>query len=251
MEQYLARFREDVPDWLANYNPGDPFPVREALGSRIVFYPGSEFDGQPVKLFGSTHTAHVFFYVDYAVSKERITEELDGRYRFRGYHTLARIDLAEQDLIEQQWCPHVHPDELRPNMYWFSEGRDFAPFGFVEILERNDGFGDDHGAKRLAILFLGADGIAAYDALFCQRHSVRNPYIVVVQDHGFGGNYDRFGSQGLLSRIAGRCRTWPEWLLIGEPVHPWNGFVQVPDVEHTEGGWGRFKRYLFSRDVLA
>ena len=35
-----------------------------------------------------------------------------------------------------------------------------TPFGFLEVLERDHEFDDNHGARRLAILFLGADGIA-------------------------------------------------------------------------------------------
>lgn len=42
------------------------------------------------------------------------------------------------------------------------------PYGFLEVLERDAELGPEHGAARLAIIFLGADGHATYDALFCQ-----------------------------------------------------------------------------------
>ena len=71
------------------------------------------------------------------------------------------------------------------------------PYGFLEILDRSPTLGDDHGALRLAILFIGVDGIAAFDALFCQGN-FRKDQFVVLQDHGFGGNYDHFGTSGLM-----------------------------------------------------
>ena len=70
----------------------------------------------------------------------------------------------------------------------------------LEILQRESGLNDAHGPSRLAILFLGADAIATYDALFCQGDGTRSPYVVVLQDHGFGGNYDSFGEGGTLEQ---------------------------------------------------
>jgi hypothetical protein len=41
-----------------------------------------------------------------------------------------------------------------------------APHAFLEILERNVELDDCHGARRLAIIFLCADGIASYVVRF-------------------------------------------------------------------------------------
>ena len=64
-------------------------------------------------------------------------------------------------------------------------------------MERKPEYDEAHGPKRLAIIFLFADGIASYDALFCQSRNKCEPFGVLLQDHGFGGNYDKFGMGGI------------------------------------------------------
>ncbi|MSU37328.1 MAG: hypothetical protein EXS36_19970 [Pedosphaera sp.] len=242
---YLRPMGEQVPPWLADFPNGGRFERDQFFGSRIVFYPGSGTDGQPVRLFGSTHSAHCFVYADYGVDRPTVEAELEhlGR-RFRGYHTLARVNLTERDLSPRVWTPHTNPAEVDREKYRFAA----APtFGFLEVLERDQGFDDSHGARKLAILFLGADGFAAYDGLFCQEFSVSAPIAVVVQDHGFGGNYDRFGRGGWLERIASRCDVVPRWLLVAQNTDPWEGFVPVPGVDGDPGGMHATPRFLHER----
>ncbi len=243
--EYLISFKHGLPDWLKNYQAGEKFNRQHFFASRVVFYPGSGFDGQPVKLFASTHSAHCFVYVDYGLDRQTIEAELSSeRYRFQGYHTLSRIELAESDITPTGWHPHITEAEARATT---RAHIDTAPFGFVEILERNTEFDDNHGPERLAILFLGADGIAAYDALFCQKSSVKPPFAVVLQDHGFGGNYDHFGNNGLLHRIAGRCQVFPEILLVAENTTPWENYHSIPDVAPDRGGMHNTRRNLYKR----
>jgi len=243
--EYLQGLREDIPAWLDQFRDGDNFQRQKFFGTRIVFYPGSGTDGHPVKMFGSTHSAHCFVYADYGVTQTTLESELwHPTHRFRGYHTLARLHLSEHDLVPNGWTPHVDPGDMRPDPYGFVTT---TPFGFLEVLERDQGFDDAHGARRLAILFLGADGIATYDALFCQGHPTLDPFAVVLQDHGFGGNYDRYGRGGLLDRIARRCGVFPRWLLVAQNTKIWDGFVQIATVEGDPGGMHATLRFLYER----
>ena len=242
--EYLRELREEIPPWLHQFRAGDGFPSQDFFGSRVVYYPGSGTDGHPVKVFGATHSAHSFVYADYHVTQDNLENELGHpNHGFRGYHTLARLQLLESNLVPRGWTAHVDGPTDR---YRFGT-RAPAPFGFLEVLERDGEFDDNHGARRLAILFLGADGIAAYDALFCQEHSDSTPFAVVLQDHGFGGNYDRFGRDGLLERIVRRCNVAPHWLLVAENTVPWHGFGQVPDVDGDRGGMHNMLRFLHER----
>lgn len=222
--------------------------VERFFGSRTVFYPGSGLDGHSVELFGSAHACHCFVQVDYKVTREELHEEL-RKTGFRGYRVAAAVGLSAGDLVPGGWTPHLLPDEHREVDYWFTDpSRAFAD---LVLLERLAGFGDDHGARRLAVLFLYADAVAAYDALYCQEtHGRRLPFAILLQDHGFGGQYTRFGEEGLLRRLAERRRRLPELLLVGEHTRPWSGYARIPDLAPSVGGCGhRFDRHLYRREA--
>lgn len=243
INSYLLQHKEPCPSWLLNFKPGDAFNRQQFFGSRQVFYPGHGRDGHPVKLFGASHSAHCFVYADYYVERDALEDSLsnlDPRFhrRFRGHHTLARLNLSQTDLTPHGWRQHAVLS-CPPNM-----GRDTSPFGFVEILERDDGLDDQHGAQRLAILFLGADGIATYDALFCQQNGALAPFAALIQDHGFAGNYDKFGEGGLLERMAMQCQVLPKFLLVARGSDVWRGYSQCLGVSGDVGGVQRKMRFL-------
>ena len=247
--EYLRQEAEDIPLWLAKFRDGDGFSHRDFFNSRVVYYPGSGIDGHPVKVFGSTHSAHCFVYADYIITQDALENELQHpKERFLGYHTLSRLQLRVTDVVPDGWIAHVRPDELRADRYGLVEPEiAAAPFGFLEVLERDATRDDRHGARRLAILFLGADGIATYDALFCQGAGHSVPFAVLLQDHGFGGNYDSFGGGALLERIALRCNVVPRRLLVGEGTRPWQDFERVRYVEGDPGGMWKMNRFLYER----
>jgi hypothetical protein len=242
-EHYLRSIREPVPRWLDDLRAeGCPDPTQLAaafLSSRVVFYPGSGTDGQPVKLFGSTHSAHCFVYADYGLRQESLEVAIEYR-PFRGYRSLKRFVLREEHLVPNGWRPHVSAEELRQLAPHFRQHGRIAdrPFGFVQVLQRNDDLDDAHGASRLAILFLGADAVAAFDALFCQSEG-RAPFALVVQDHGLGGNYSSFRRNGLLAKVAERAGCFPTHLLVAQGHREWAGYTALPDSRMIDDG-----RYL-------
>jgi len=232
-DEYLKGLRDPMPHWLEAYEKGQALDVRVFLGSRVVFYPGSGFDGQPIKLFGGTHVSHCFIYADYVREPEAVTTELaDPRYGFRGYSLFDRIFLKEKDLTPFGWKQHLSREELGEAHYRFAS---VTPYGFIQILSRDEGFDVDHGPERLAILFLGADAVATYDDLFCQPEATP-PFAMVVQDHGWGGQYTPFDDSGLLKRLATRMDRFPKYLLIATNTQAWSGYVKVDGLEPVYGG---------------
>ena len=223
--------------------------VEHFFGSRTVFYPGSGLDGHPVELFGSAHACHCFVHADYMVTREELHEELRSP-GFRGYRIAALVGLSADDLVPGGWTPHLLPDEYREVKYGFTDpGQAFAE---LVVLERMAGFDDDHGPRRLAVLFLYADAVAAYDALYYQEaHGRRPPFAILLQDHGFGGQYTPFGADGLLHRVAERRGRLPDLLLVGEPpTKPWPGYARIPGLSPSVGGsMHRFDRYLHRREA--
>jgi hypothetical protein len=242
--EYLSQHREPCPNWLVNINGKNGFDHQAFFSSRVVYYPGYGSDGQAVKLFGSSHSAHCFVYADSLTPKEQVLASLDNPEKnyngsFRGYHSLARVDLTLEQIVPKGWIQHAKPPTsnfAKPHI---------QPFGFLEVLERNTELTDEYGAQRLAILFLGADGHATYDALFCQRNNRPAPYAVLLQDHGFGGNYSNFGAGGVMEQISQATNVLPAWLIVGPHTNAWKGYQQVDGVESDSGGMHRNKRSLY------
>ncbi|MFN9379049.1 MAG: hypothetical protein ACK6BQ_03595 [Bacteroidota bacterium] len=100
--EYLKNDKEPVPSWLLEIKEGDKFSRDDFFSSRIVFYPGSYTDGHAVKVFGSTHAAHSFVYVDYWVKQEELETEL-VQHAFLGYDNLFSIQVSANDLAPYGW----------------------------------------------------------------------------------------------------------------------------------------------------
>jgi hypothetical protein len=245
IREYLRASTERMPRWLFEYGPGSRFPTREFLRSRVVYYPGSGFDGQPAKLFGSSHSAHSFVYVDYGVTRESLAAQLeDTDHGFSGYRPGPSVSVCGRDLLDAWKEPHFELGEGQPSTRLDPTADEC---GFLQILDRESGLTDDHGPSRLAILFLITDGIAAYDALFCQTPDRPPPFAVLLHDHGFGGNYDRFGKDGLLARVAERAGVFPEYLLVAKHTQAWDGYRVCRGVEGELGGLTPTIRRLWQR----
>jgi hypothetical protein len=233
--------RDSMPDWLRTWGARSRFDAGAFFASRTVCYPGAGFDGQPVKFFASRQLAHCFVYVDYLITQEAIERQLaDQGQGFRGYSPYPPIRLGPSDLTPSGWRPRfLHEQEMRPPLF-----EPVAPYAFLQILERQAQYDETHGPMRLAILFLAADAIASYEALFC-RDDRTAPYGMVIQDHGFGGNWTRFDAVGALSRLAVRASRLPSLLLVASNSRAWDGYREVPGEWEDVSRWTR--RQLFER----
>ena len=246
----LQQSPEPLPQWLRQ--PSPEFDRASFFGSRTVFYPGSGDDGQPVKLCARAHAAHTFIYVDYGVSQRTLEDRLHGLVGqgFRGYCVALEQQVKEAALRPGGWTPHVDSTKLRMGSYRFAS---ITPFAWFVVLARDADHNPTHGPERLAILFIGGDGHATYDALYCQNDGTPPPFLVVIQDHGFGGNYSEFGASGLLECIAHKCDVKPQWLLVGErgdKFEPWSGY-RDSGCAGEPGGVHGIPRRLFLHEGLS
>ena len=238
---YLSQLMEEIPQWLADYRPGDRVSFSDFMSGRVGYYPGSGLDGHLVKVGGMSHSVHCFLYVDYLETREHIVRELAVK-GFRGYHSIGRIDFSEEDMY-----PHGHHQldmdiDLSGRISSMIPGA--KPYCFMEILERNADKNDSWGAERLAVTFLFADGIMTYYDLFSREYG-KAPWILLLQDHGFGGNWDRFGHGGAMEKIALETDTLPQILLCADNTHPWCGYrLMNRDVEASIGGMYGNHRYI-------
>ena len=218
-KEYLKGYAEEMPSWLKAYRKGQPKPLSEFLQSRIVYYPGDRTDWHPLEVFGGSHSAHCFVYADYWLSEGELRSELQDR-GIDGYEILDEVSFSESEVmgaIPPNYSRFLSPEELRQTAEGTHNFREYNhpdPYTLLIILERKSGYGDGHGPERLAILYLGADGIATYAAMFAGGNAPRL-FGLLLQDHGWGGNYDRFGRGGLLEKIIECSRVSPGFVLAG------------------------------------
>ena len=247
-KEYLEQYREDVPEWLRKFQPGESRTLAGFLRSRIVYYPGSGIDGDPVEVFGASHSVHCFVYADYWLSKEALQEGLHA-HGFRGYNILDEVSFSEREVMSAcPWRKHfLTGEELRAAVRGTAEMREVnhpSPYALLVILERKARFGDDHGPERLAILFLGADGIATYEVIFANGNAPKF-FGFLLQDHGFGGNYDRFGRGGLLEKIMNASKVYPHFILTSYD-NPYDGYAKV---EWSDPLPGRGRSLFYNVDM--
>ena len=228
LRAYLDQnFRSEVPEWLATFDPRCPGKtsdlIRSFLHSRVIFYPGSGQDGSAVQFFNEANAAHCFLYVDYMMTRDAVEHELQ-HHGFKGYVSIARMTVTESEIGAGNWTPHLRPDEVE---YRFQP---VQPYAFLEILEKRDD-AQVAGGNRLAIMFLAADGHAAYDAIFCQTNSALAPFGLIAQDHGFGGNWSDFGGGGAMEIVAKRTGVFPTVMLVGDNTQAWEGYARCENVD--------------------
>lgn len=246
----LREDAEPMPKWLASYKPGDPFPRRDFFNSRIVYYPGSRTDGHPLRIFGKAHTAHCFVYCDNSLSAEGVEDQLEHVQHPghpTGYKKLAGLIVPENELTPIGWTPHPHIKAMvRDASYpdFATSEPNGGSFAYWAVLERTDDFGEDHGPKRISILHIGGEGIATFDAFFCQKEFTL-PYAILLHDHGCGGSWAKFGGEvsplwKLASEQGGQL---PRWLLVAHNTKPWPGYVKVSSPDG--GGMYKANRCLF------
>lgn len=231
----------DTPDWLLRWTPADGFDAARFFGERTVFYPGSGQDGHEVAIFNGARAACCFVRCDYLMTRARIFAEL-GRAPFIGYRRVGQVDVPLASLVPDGFDPHL---DYSRRKRWSGEN---APFAFMMVFERERERDEDHGAKRIAVLFVGADGIETFDAIYAQDHGRhRPPYAILVQDHGFGANWARFGAGGELQWLVAQAKAWPRWLAVGRSgTDAWSGYGRATETPHVSGEW-QSERELYER----
>lgn len=246
MKEYLSKFREPVPEWLRTYKSGDNVSFAEFMSGRVGYYPGSGYDGNLISICNRAHCVHSFLYVDYGLSRAELSEHLGEKDCFTGYHSIGRVEWVEREMTPNG----CYPIDLGLRRAGTFVLKGETLYCFMEIFERDADRGDDWGAERFAVTFLFADGIATYKQLFVREYE-KAPWVFLLQDHGFGCNYDRFGkrtgNRGILDRIilSSGCR--PYFVICDKPDNVWSGYAQVEGVNPVvrRAWFGKQLRYLF------
>lgn len=246
MVEYLSKFREETPAWLKNYPNCENITFKDIMSSRVAYYPGSGYDGMLIKVCNMSHSVHSFLYVDYGIKRTELEDHIAQENSIRGYHPIGKIEWHESDLMPNGQYPLDFSFRTRHRDPYSFVDKNEKPYCFSVIMERDEDRDDTWGAERFVVTFLFADGIATYYQLFVKEYSMA-PWLFLLQDHGFGGNYDCYGKGGLLDQIILRSRCYPTFVICGDGggTKMWKGYEQVADVTPVFGGMHHNRRDLY------
>ena len=234
---YFSRDPEPMPAWLKEHKEGQKIQLSQFLSSRIIYYPGAGTDGSPIRLFNTAQAAHIFIYADYGYEKEKMDSLLSDN-AFSGYHLHHEQALSQEDLSPHPPRYHITEAERRAAISGYDMSiRPQDGFALLKIYERNEDVGEDHGAQRFAVLYIGGDANATYDVLFGNTN--RTPYACVVCAN-MGSGYTCFVRDSLLELIAERTSRFPKYLICMQS-YGWNGYQMLQTVRPIPvGGVKRF-----------
>jgi hypothetical protein len=179
--------KSKMPDWL----DGNEFSFHVAnILKESLYYPSCGLDGDPVKYFAGN--VFSFIYVDYGISREIFLNEINER-GFRGYRIIHRQSILQNELIPNGWTVYIPAEiwERNPSEQIHRNGI-IEPFFEWVIFEREENKDDSHNPKRFSLLYVYADGVAAYQALYLSNNAKPKIIAIIQSGHKFGTNWTDF-----------------------------------------------------------
>lgn len=246
ISEYLKKYGEDIPLWLKYYKPGDRVCFSDFMKNRVAYYPGCGLDSCLVDVAAKANCVHSFLYVDYCIRRKDIESFLEER-GFHDYRSIGRIEFSESDLMPYGQFPLDIEFKTRYDDAMAFVNKEERSYCFMEILERYSN-APDTLSERIAVTFLFADGIMTYYQLFVKEYK-NSPWLFLLIDHAFGGNYDIFGAGGLLEKIMTEHRSFPEYVLCYKYNSIWPGYDIIEGVDSIEGGIHNDERILYKKVV--
>jgi hypothetical protein len=235
---------QPTPRWLFSISAEHSLPMAELLNGS-VFYPACGIDGRPVQYLGGF--SHSFIYADYGYPSDKIESLLKADGAFFGYRLKSSRLLPPDELpIDHAWKDidlNVHLDG-NPNRY---RDRQVAPYAFWSIFQRLPDFPENHGPELFSLLYLAADGVAAYHALY-HSNRVKPSVVAIIQPgEGFGWNWTYFfdSRQVFCRTVMGNKSGKPDYLLLGTPRANrefrrevvWTGYGHLIKLWKSSGGY--------------
>lgn len=211
-----------VPSWLTNLTPDAikhaPLPLHELL-CESLYYPSSGFDGDPIKHFGGNVLS--FVYVDYGHTRDAFMNVL----QFTGYELVASRFVTENELV---------PDGRRPLDLRWMDGDPLRyrayvkePFCVWSIFQRRGEFSVGHGPVRFSLLFICADGVATFQALYLGNSITPKAVAIIQPGHGFGYNWSDFTDpEQVFARVLhANPAGLPKMLIYGGIGRDWKSYA--------------------------
>ena len=235
MRLFLARRALPEPVWLNEFRvrKTDDF-VSQFLASRIVFYGGAGTDASDITTVARSRAAHCYVHADYLVPRDDVL------------HGLLKELIGYRVAAETTWptlAPNSQSDELRARRRLTIKTTLRRSSRFY-VLQRDKHHDHSYGPNRLALVLTSEDGNEWYQRELLSRRVC--PWLNVIVEHGFGGQYDAWGSEGFLARASQESGLIPEFALVDSAAEVWPGYHPVHAAPMI-GGQHRTERYLYQR----
>jgi hypothetical protein len=206
------------------------------MGS-ILYYPGAGNDFETMKLFIDRTTINQIYYVDYS---EKIDIDLLLQKLGEDWSILKKEEIIPQEFNQNVWSDFWY--DLNTSIEY---GNPKEAFGIKITLKNKK-------EKTCTLFYLGTEAIKTYHILLCNNVK---PDLIVLQDHGFGGNWGNqvFGfsesdtkeNPARLYGISNVSASLPNFIFVGENTKPWPYYKQLTSFEGKYGSAGH-SRALFS-----
>lgn len=182
-----------------------------SYGASSIFHHHEEFVGE--------HGAFQVSLLDPLVDPQR-HQQVEDSFKLQFSRTMAKLLKRSPRLLD-----HEHQNlQSRPRFPW--RGPSFSGAVWA-ILERDHRLDDRHGPSRVAHLFLSADSYWCYWLLYGLLGIP--PFVLVLQDHGYGGNYSVFGSNRSPLLSLTQLTGLPPWVLRATSgTDAWPGYRTLP-----------------------
>lgn len=206
------------PPWFRHAHSMAPQECLDKFMScKTLFYGGSGSDESPIWFLLEQYLHHepsarCFIYVDYHYVDNNFHEPHRADF-LEGFTATEPISLETTDLFERYACSNNVIRRRYPNC------PDIYPKGFIQLFRSPTG-------AMIAVMFLDADAHVAFDALYGDKPKRKPPFVFVIHDHGFGGDWGgRFGRGGVCNTIANEKGITPDYLFVNEHSDPWFGYI--------------------------
>ena len=193
------------------------------MNGGTLYYPGALTDVDPFAVFGFFGLDR-FIYTDFAIAPEEMNE------LFRTLGSTTPEPLQPRDFQAQDWEAFMHPSCPR--------NPDGATMGMKTSFSRR-------GRSGASFEYLKTEGVGTYSVLV--RDPIRRPTVVVLQDHGMGGNWTTFGGDRELFQIAQQNDALPLFLYVAQNTQAWPGYQQITNYADAAGAMHAHPRALFSQ----
>jgi hypothetical protein len=196
-----------VPKWLRRaVSKFGRLRLRKLLKDS-VYYPACRFDGKPVKHLAGNY--HSFVPADYGVPRDETFRQLTT---FAGYYPVYVREVTKDELAPKGW--HDMTPEAHDWMVRFRGPQETEFFALWAIMERSQGFLEEHGPDRFSFLYIGSDGVTTFSSIY-SGNNIAPDVIAIVHPGGFGGNWTEFENEDceLAQAVLGNRAGVPTYLL--------------------------------------